>query len=228
MDWKKFFKPTKGRIILAVIISVVHILFFAKAYYFSTVLWFRSVLSYLIVYGTMLVILSTLYYPLSCFIVYLKKDHKKINKKDFFVVLIIVLIVNPFTIAFLINPDSFSKEPEQPKKENPLEVLLQYSCGVRIINFSEEKNNPSLNAGLKINDTIIGMDGKRFFLQSEFIKLLDQKKSFEKTKLKVGRKGEYEITTIEHPDIPGKGYLGIYFVQNVCREKELNELYRDN
>ncbi len=79
------------------------------------------------------------------------------------------------------------------------------------------ENSPAYGL-LEKGDVIVGMNGEEIRTIEEFMNFMNGTKPGEKVTLTVLRKGEelkLTITLGEHPDFPGKGYIGIYPAQNV-------------
>ncbi|NJE08440.1 PDZ domain-containing protein [Thermococcus sp. M39] len=93
--------------------------------------------------------------------------------------------------------------------------LIQYA-GVEIVSF--DPNGPAIHY-LKEGDIIVGIDGVQIKTIEDFLNFMNKTKAGQVVTLEVIRNGEklsVKVPLGEHPNNPGKGYLGVYPSQYVA------------
>lgn len=80
------------------------------------------------------------------------------------------------------------------------------SNGIEVSKFTE--GFPAERSGLEVPFVILGVDGKETLDRDSFLEVTDGIKPDEVLKLKTDQ-GDFEIRTVENPNDPEKGYIGI-------------------
>lgn len=211
MSLKELFMPDKRKIILTAIFAVVFFILivsglntgfygkFVKAEFAGKI--FSIFLN--------LIIGLVLYYPLSCstlfiFDRFVIKQKTKSKTADFVIAILIILIFNPFTLGFLYQSTVYINNN-----------IINTPCGLEIIEFSEI--SPSRDAGMKVGEVIIRVDGENIINTNLFIHMLTLKKPGDVLSVNTNL-GNYNVKTLQNPDRSNDAYLGIKLKEKICQK----------
>lgn len=213
MDLTEFLRPTKSKIILALLIPYIYLaIVVTREYIISTMT--NSPASSLVVPASLFLIAGSLLesvitYPFACSLVVLFNKARsktlgdfKSDRKGMLMVSLSILILNPLSLNLILAAlilTSFSLQAGLP-------------CGVLVAGVY--KDSPAEIAGLQENEIILAFDGENTRDHSRLLELLSRKKPGDMVKV-ITDKGEHELELGTNPDTGGP-YIGGIFTDNYC------------
>jgi hypothetical protein len=214
MDLLEFLRPSKSKIILALLIPYIYS---GMVFLFGYVIAYitNSQVSFLFIPLPVLLIVSSLFeslitYPFTCGLITLfnKWRNKTLgglrkDRKGLFLVSISIIIFNPLSLRLIL-----------------LAVILipflfqEYGlpCGVLIADVF--KGSPAERAGLQENEIILVIDDDNVRDFSRMVKILSEHKPGDVVKVMTDI-GEYELELGLNPDTGGP-YMGANFTNHYC------------
>jgi membrane-associated protease RseP (regulator of RpoE activity) len=142
------------------------------------------------------------YYPLSCSLVHVyRRLTGKTKDKHLFITILIILLVNPFTLGLLISGATSVKNN-----------VINYPCGAEVTGFSPE--SPALSAGMTAGEVITSADGENIDNTDAFIHAMANKKEGDTITITT-EKGTYNVNVMAGPEGRG-GVIGIQAKGKYC------------
>jgi hypothetical protein len=222
MSFKDLLKPTKRKIITSLFISIIFITLFLviKQLGYQKIFFnFNLTMQIFFVFINLLV-LSLVYYPLSCGLLFFyEKSNKKTNKKgnrkaernqkvkdknsnlDSIFALLFILIFNPITLSLIYLGFTYFNQ-----------TFISEPC-VKIIGFSE--SSPAKDSGIKLGEIILSVDESKIQNIDTFMHILTEKKPGDSISITTNSRN-YTFNTIENPSNPRDSFIGVIIKEDYC------------
>lgn len=203
MEWKRFFRPTMGKILLPLIIYVVGLVVLYRGMFDRISIW--SIAS--IIFSGFLTVL--VYYPFFCSILFIYENYKKdkcrglMKKRKDLYVSVLLIVFNPVTIGIIYS-----------LIWNFYMSVYYFPCGIEIADFTE--TSPAREAGILVGEVIVAVDGQPVAILSTLKNVLTARKPGQELFLQTDVK-TYKITLAENPST-GEAVLGVMLRQKVCKK----------
>ena len=192
---KEFFKLTKGKTIATVILFLIS--FLSQVYLLFTVK-FNIIKIINLLLGSAANLLALFLFVSSFIFLYYKIRDKKIfkNKKELILSILIILFLNGWTLSILMFILMASAN---------ILFFAPVACGLTVV-FTE--TSPALDAGIKINETIVAINGNPINDITNLIAVLEEAKPGDEITVKTDA-DSYKVKLVPNPDNPTLPFLGV-------------------
>ncbi|HLC58119.1 MAG TPA: PDZ domain-containing protein [Candidatus Nanoarchaeia archaeon] len=213
MSFKSILKPTKEKIILDLLISMILIALSISL----PQLGIQHLLSQMglleKIFNTLMSFIITLiiYYPLTTGLLYLykiitKERHpykkpEKLNKKDLAIALFFILILNPVSISLIYSAAVYLNND-----------IIHKPCGLEIIRFTDD--SPAQSAGIRPGEVIIDINNNPIKTKEDFLSAIKNELPGKYIVVKTAAE-DYRVKLAQDP-ITKKNIIGIVVKEKVC------------
>ena len=204
MSFREIVWPSRWKVTLAFLIAAVSVLLiYAFTPYYRDALFGLDyglrVVSVFLSFG----ILTLIYYPLSCGVVFLYKSFlgkhkKKAKRKEVAVAAALILIFNPLTFSLLYAASFY---------------VMYYPCGVQVMGFTS--SSPAELAGIHAGEIISQVGGQAIGGTDSLTRVLAGKSPGESVRVKTNL-NEYDVQLGQNPET-NRTIMGVITQTAYCR-----------